>query len=49
MYNDASSPTLANVTFSINRANSGGIGGGMYNGNSSPSLTNVYLRRKHSR
>ncbi len=40
MYNDASSPTLANVTFSGNSADGGG--GGMYNDNySSPTLTKV--------
>jgi len=38
MYNDTSSPTLTNVTFS---GNFGGFGGGMYNLNSSPTLTNV--------
>jgi hypothetical protein len=39
MYNDNSSPTLTNVTFSGNYAYYGG--GGMYNYNSSPTLTNV--------
>ncbi|MCB0212487.1 MAG: right-handed parallel beta-helix repeat-containing protein [Anaerolineae bacterium] len=39
MYNDNSSPTLANVTFSGNAAN---YGGGMFNTNgSNPTLTNV--------
>jgi hypothetical protein len=39
MFNDGGSPTLANVTFSGNRANQGG-GGGMYNyNNSSPVLS----------
>lgn len=39
MYNDTSSPTLANVTFTGNAAN---FGGGMYNTNgSNPTLTNV--------
>ncbi len=38
MYNDASSPTLINVTFSGNTAI---YGGGMYNNASSPTLTNV--------
>jgi predicted outer membrane repeat protein len=39
MYNDSSSPTLTNVTFSGNSAE--GDGGGMYNDSSSPTLTNV--------
>ena len=40
MYNDTSSPTLTNVTFSGNSATSDG--GGMYNyASSSPTLTNV--------
>jgi predicted outer membrane repeat protein len=38
MYNDNSSPTLANVVFSGNQAT---FGGGMFNDNSSPNLTNV--------
>lgn len=39
MYNyDNSTPTLTNVTFSANSADSGG---GMYNENSSPTLTNI--------
>jgi hypothetical protein len=44
MYNDHSSPTLTNVTFSGNTAfdwNDGDEGGGMYNDHSSPTLTNV--------
>ena len=39
MYNDSSSPTLTNVTFSSNYA--AYYGGGMYNESSSPTLTNV--------
>jgi predicted outer membrane repeat protein len=39
MYNEASSPTLANLIFSNNWTT--GKGGGMYNNNSSPTLTNV--------
>jgi predicted outer membrane repeat protein len=40
MYNNSSSPTLTNVTFSSNSAYGGG--GGMYNGSSSnPTLTDV--------
>jgi hypothetical protein len=38
MYNNNSSPTLSNVTFSDNFAT---IGGGMYNDNSNPTLSNV--------
>ena len=41
MYNDASSPTLANLTISGNAAS--GIGGGLYNNASSPALTNVIV------
>ena len=37
MYNDASSPTVTNCTFSGNSAD---YGGGMYNDSSSPTLTN---------
>ncbi len=41
-YNEGGNPTLANVTFSGNRA---AFGGGMYNiGGSSPSLANVTFR-----
>ncbi len=39
MYNNSSSPTLRNITFSGNTANT--YGGGMYNDDSSPTLTNV--------
>jgi predicted outer membrane repeat protein len=39
MYNDASSPTLNNVTFSNNTARING--GGIYNLNSNPTLTEV--------
>jgi hypothetical protein len=39
MFNEDSSPTVRNVTFSGNRADTDG--GGMYNDNSSPALTNV--------
>jgi predicted outer membrane repeat protein len=38
MYNNSSSPSLANITFV---GNAGDTGGGMYNNSSSPSLTNV--------
>jgi hypothetical protein len=38
MYNDSSSPTLTNVTFTGNSAT---VGGGMYNDSSSPTLTSV--------
>ena len=38
IYNNSSSPTMANCTFSRNAASLGG--GGMYNVNSSPTLTN---------
>ena len=38
MFNDGSSPTLTNVTFSGNSAT---YGGGMFNDGSSPTLTNV--------
>lgn len=38
MYNNASNPTIANVTFSTNSAISGG---GMYNESGSPTITNV--------
>lgn len=38
MYNDASSPTLTNCTFTSNRADD--YGGGMYNLSSSPIITN---------
>ena len=41
MYNDSSSPTLTNITFSDNRAS--GSGGGMYNYFSSPWLINVTI------
>jgi len=41
MYNDNSSPTLINLTFSCNEAQFNG--GGMYNRNSSPTLTMVTL------
>jgi hypothetical protein len=42
MYNSASSPTLTNLIFVGNRAQSlVGVGGGMYNSASSPTLTNV--------
>ena len=42
MYNDSSSPSLTNCTFSGNRASGSfyGYGGGMYNYSSSPVLTN---------
>ncbi len=40
MYNESSSPTLADLIFSGNYAIEGG-GGGMYNESSSPTLTNV--------
>ncbi len=39
MYNNSSSPTLTNVTFSGNSASA--LGGGLYNNSSSPTLTNV--------
>ena len=45
MYNNTSSPTLTNVTFHANIADS--EGGGMYNANSSPTLNNViFLENK---
>ena len=45
MYNDGSSPTLINVTFS---ASSAFYGGGMYNRDSSPSLTRVTFSTNHA-
>jgi hypothetical protein len=46
MYNDNSSPTLTNITFSGNYAYYGG--GGMYNYKSSPTLTNVTFSGNNS-
>jgi predicted outer membrane repeat protein len=46
MYNDHSSPTLTNVTFSSNSATHNG--GGMYNSHSSPTLTNVTFSRNYA-
>ncbi len=40
MYNDNSSPTVSNCTFSGNWASPDGYGGGMFNDNSSPIVSN---------
>jgi len=45
MYNNYSSPTLTNVSFSGNQA---ARGGGMYNDKSSPTLTNVTFSDNHT-
>jgi hypothetical protein len=46
MYNDSSSPTLANCTFT---GNSSSGGGGMYNNSSSPTLTNCTFTANSAR
>ena len=45
MYNDYSSPTISNITFTANQAS---YGGGMYNYYSSPSVLNVSFRNNNS-
>ncbi|MBE0661051.1 MAG: T9SS type A sorting domain-containing protein [Bacteroidales bacterium] len=45
MYNNYSSPTITNATFSLN---SGKDGGGMFNSDSSPTITNVTFQSNNS-
>ena len=48
MYNNSSSPTLTNCTFTNNIAYSASEGSGMYNVNSSPTLTNCSFTNNRS-